>query len=170
MPTLRWPSLISTGVVPSSIIGQAGPRKKTVPVGSEHIGIRHMNAVSCLAQVSLLSVESSDPSSWFAFKPRAYRRSHAFTGLHPLGRVSHDVSWASPFPSRLATTTGRIEFVILRTSHSLPVALHPLSQGRSYHRLQSSNQTLAGTFTPPTRCDYRRTRVRSADHFYFVVA
>jgi hypothetical protein len=37
------------------------------------------------------------------------------------------VSWASPFTCGLATTTGRIEFVILRTSHSPPVAPHPVS-------------------------------------------
>jgi len=96
------------------------------------------------------------PSSWFAFKAQAYRRSHACTELHPLGRVSHDVNWVSPFGSRLTTTTGRIEFVILRTSRSLPVALHPLSQGRSYRPLQSSNQTLTGTSTPPIRCAYSR--------------
>ena len=59
----------------------------------------------------------------------------------------HSVTWASPFPSKLAATTGRIEFVILRTSHSPPVALHPLSRGRSYLRLQSSNPTSTGTST-----------------------
>ena len=59
----------------------------------------------------------------------------------------HSVTWASPLPSRLATTTGRIEFVILRTSRSPPVALHPLSRGRSYFRLRSSNPTSTRTFT-----------------------
>ena len=29
---------------------------------------------------------------------------------HPLGRVPHDVLWASPLASRLTTTTSRIEF------------------------------------------------------------
>src|SRR3990172_10258618 len=57
------------------------------------------------------------------------------------------VTWASPLSSRLATTTGRIEFVILRTSRSPPAALHPLSRGRSYFRLRSSNQTSTRTFT-----------------------
>ena len=71
----------------------------------------------------------------------------SFPRPHPLGRVPLDVSWTSPFPSRLVTTIGRIEFALLRTGRSPPVALHPLSQGRSYHQLQSSNQTLTRTST-----------------------
>ncbi len=54
-------------------------------------------------------------------------------------------SWASPFPSRLATATGRIEFAaadlrqpILRTGRSPPVAPHPASRRRSYLRLHVS--------------------------------
>ena len=46
-------------------------------------------------------------------------------------------SWASPIGSRLAATTGRIEFVILRTGRSPRVAPHPASRRRSYVRLQS---------------------------------
>jgi hypothetical protein len=49
-------------------------------------------------------------------------------------------SWASPLVGRFATTTSRIEFVILRTSCSPPVASHPVSRRRSYVRLQSSDQ------------------------------
>lgn len=75
---------------------------------------------------------------------------------HPVCR-DRTASWASPFTSRLTTTTGRIEFVILRTGRSPSVALHPLSQGRSYFRLQSSNQTLTGTSTPLIRSAHRRT-------------
>jgi len=44
-------------------------------------------------------------------------------------------SWASPFSSRLATATGRIEFVNLPTSSSPPVAPHAASRRRSYLRL-----------------------------------
>lgn len=87
----------------------------------------------------------------FAFGSQAYRRDLVSRRPHPLGRVPHDVSWTSPFPSRLATTTGRIEFALLRTGRSPPVALHTLSQGRSYHQLQSSNQTLTRTSTSPIR-------------------
>ena len=52
--------------------------------------------------------------------------------------------WASPLTSRLATTTGRIEFVILRTDCSLPVALHLLLQERSYLQLMGSDQPMKG--------------------------
>ena len=45
----------------------------------------------------------------------------------------------------------------LRTGHSPAVALHPLSRGRSYHRLQSPRRTLARTFTSLVRCARRRT-------------
>ncbi len=48
--------------------------------------------------------------------------------------------WASPFPSWLATTPGRIAFVILRTDGSPPVALHPASRRRSYLRLQAGER------------------------------
>ena len=52
--------------------------------------------------------------------------------------------WASPLTSGLATTTGRIEFVSLRTDCSLPVALHLLLQGRSYFPLMDSDQSMKG--------------------------
>jgi hypothetical protein len=54
------------------------------------------------------------------------------------------VTWASPLASWLATTPGRIEFVILRTSRSPPVALHLASRRRSYVRLQSSDKLWRG--------------------------
>lgn len=41
-----------------------------------------------------------------------------------------------PLQAKLAVTPRRIEFVILRTASSPPVALHPASQRRSYLRLQ----------------------------------
>ena len=47
-----------------------------------------------------------------------------------------DAFQASPSPSRLAATYRRIEFVILRTEGSLPVALHPASRRRSYLQLR----------------------------------
>ena len=68
------------------------------------------------------------------------------------------VVWVSPLPRRLTTTTGRNEFVILRTSRSPPVALHPLSRGRSYFRLQSSDPTLTGTCTLLIQHHHKRTR------------
>ncbi len=109
-----------------------------------------MNAVLIVVQVSLLnviepsirSVSNHPPSSHglrFGFVPWAYRAKNLLTLRIPLaGTVS--VTWASPLPSRLATTRSRIEFVILRTGCSPPVALHPLSRGCSYFQLQSSNR------------------------------
>jgi len=48
--------------------------------------------------------------------------------------------WASPLPSRLATCTGRIEFVNLRTGSSLPVAPHPASRRRNNSSLQAGER------------------------------
>ena len=99
------------------------------------------------------------PGADLVLRYGTYRRETASRSPHPLGRVSHDVTWASPFPSRLATTTGRIEFVILRTGRSLPVALHLLSRERSYLQLQGSGQTPTRTSTSQIRCACRRTRM-----------
>ena len=85
---------------------------------------------------------SPSPGTEFGLVPKAYRRVSASASRTHSSRVPHGVHWASPLPSRLATTTGRIEFVILRTSRSPPVALHPASRRRSYVRLQSSNPNL----------------------------
>src|SRR3989339_2117313 len=76
--------------------------------------------------------------------------------------------WASPFPSRLTVTTGRIEFVVLRTSFSPPVAPPHTSQCRSYVRLQVWKAFyLKGTFTPLALRTFRRT---SADPFWSALA
>ena len=66
-------------------------------------------------------------------------------------------SWASPFTSKLAATTGRNVFVILRTGNSLSVALHLPSQERSYFQLMGPNQTHEGTCTLLFRRLRRRT-------------
>lgn len=66
---------------------------------------------------------------------RPFRRQPPFAPCHrfctlPLslaGFLPEEV-WASPLMSRLAVTTGRIAFVILRTGSSPPVALHPTSR------------------------------------------
>ena len=95
------------------------------------------------------------PGPWSGFAPQAYRQHDSRSSASLLR--DHRVSWASPLGSRLATTTGRIEFVILRTGRSPPVALHLLSRERSYHRLQSTDLTLAGTPTPRIQRAHRRT-------------
>src|SRR5216683_1622592 len=50
----------------------------------------------------------------------------------PLSRVR-----ASPFGRRLANRSGRIEFVILRTTSSPPIAPHPALRRRSYGWIQA---------------------------------
>ena len=95
------------------------------------------------------------PGPWSGFVPQADRQ-HDLRSSASLLR-DHRVTWASPLASRLATTTGRIEFVLLRTGHSPPVALHLLSRERSYLRLQSTDHTLAGTSTPLIQRAHRRT-------------
>jgi len=98
--------------------------------------------------------------AWSGFVTPAYRRT-----LPEGKRLTHSwdpcVIWASPFASRLATTTGRIAFVTLRTGRSRSVALHPSSRRRSYVQLQSSDRTLTRTRTSPIQDTYKRTsRVR----------
>ena len=50
--------------------------------------------------------------------------------------------------SRLAVAIGRIEFVILRTGYSPPVAPHPALRRRSYVRLQAGERMPEGDFHP----------------------
>src|SRR5947207_8364278 len=62
-----------------------------------------------------VSKHLSVPNIAFARCPSAHRASHsAFQWV-----------WASPLTCRLAEHSGRIEFVILRTGLSPPVASHP---------------------------------------------
>jgi hypothetical protein len=84
--------------------------------------------------LSVSCVWPSDPSvSKHLARPRdRFRTQPLSVASSPLARV-----WASPLASRLAARPGRIEFVILRTSRSPPVALHPASRRRSYFRLQA---------------------------------
>ena len=127
-------------------------------------GCSRMNTVLSI-QVSLLHVLNLPvipspttccrPWSLVWFLSQAYRVVRSSDRPHPFGTTA---SWASPLPSRLATTTGRIEFVILRTNRSPPVALHPALRRRSYVRLQCSNPTLTGTCTPPIQHARKRTR------------
>ena len=101
-------------------------------------GIRSGLLASCIkpSHRSASNHLLSSPGSSLVSIPELTARSADRIPCEDLGVV-----WASPLSRRLATTTGRIEFVILRTSGSPPVALHPLSRGRSYFRLQGSDQT-----------------------------
>jgi hypothetical protein len=87
----------------------------------------------------------------------------------PLPQLSHATPQLdrSPSPGRgfavlLAGSPiapGRIEFVILRTGRSPPVAPHPASRRRSYVRLQARRAIdLKRTRTFPTSCPHGRTR------------
>ena len=85
----------------------------------------------------------------------------------PRYRLTHHLSVsdcfrASPWNRWLAATQRRIEFVLLRTDSSPPVAPHPASQRRSYLRLRSCGTlrhglppcwfgAIAGARFPPSR-------------------
>ena len=82
--------------------------------------------------------------------------------------LADHASWASPLASRLATATSRIAFAaadrnqpLLRTGRSPPVAPHPVSRRRSYHRLRGTRHPPTRTFTSPMQKHYRRTNRRS---------
>ncbi len=78
---------------------------------------------------------------------RTYRHSDRSRLAAPVRQGIAGVSWASPWYGRLATTTGRIEFVILRTGLSPPDALHTPSRECSSDRLRGSSRTPTGTRT-----------------------
>ncbi|NBT36105.1 MAG: hypothetical protein EBT03_11335 [Betaproteobacteria bacterium] len=78
------------------------------------------------------------PKDRFWFESSGVPSCEAVWPRTPLEQVSLDVCWASPLPSGLAATIGRIEFVILRTGRSPPDALHLPSLGRSFFRLQGA--------------------------------
>jgi len=71
-----------------------------------------------------------------------------------------DGSQASPFSRRLAATSRRIEFVLLRTDVPPPVALHPASRRRSYSWLRSVWRAPRRTLTVLTRRPRGRTTKR----------
>jgi hypothetical protein len=63
--------------------------------------------------------------------------------------------WASPNPGRLAAITGRIEFVILRTGSSLPVAPHPVSRRRNNSSLQAGERMPKEDFHPSNQVHFQ---------------
>jgi hypothetical protein len=64
---------------------------------------------------------------------------------------------ASLMASRLATLSGRIEFVILRTGRSPPAALHLASRRRSSSRFQAGARMPGGDLHPSDHHACRRT-------------
>jgi hypothetical protein len=115
------------------------------------------------AQVSLFHVSNlpivPPPTTACRLLKMAWFASGAYRVVQPTTSLSRDQSviWASPIRCRLATTTGRIEFVILRTNGSLSVALHLLSRERSYFRLRNSGRVPTRTCTLLIRYTHTRT-------------
>jgi hypothetical protein len=76
----------------------------------------------------------------FCLQPPVLPQSRFHTlPLSALGFFLAEV-WASPYPCGLAANTGRIEFVILRTGSSLPVAPHLVSRRRNNSSLQAGER------------------------------
>ena len=96
------------------------------------------------------------PGCLARFCNRTYRRGESQDPSHPLRQGIANVNWASPRTRRLAATTGRIEFVILRTDCSPSDALHLPSQGRSSGRLRDPSQAPTGTSTLLVRYTHDR--------------
>jgi len=63
--------------------------------------------------------------------------------------------WTSPVTRRLVRTSGRIEFVILRTDSSSPVASHLASRRRSYSRLQAGERMPEEDFHLPDHARFQ---------------
>ncbi len=122
---------------------------------------RAMNTVLCRPGLLVSCIQPSDRSASNHLLPSpdldlVWTRSLP----HGLPTVSLSGPWRQlgfTIRWRLATTTSRIEFVILRTSLSPPVALHPLSRGRSFCRLRNSDPTPTRTFTLLIRYTHKRT-------------
>ena len=75
----------------------------------------------------------------FAFQTSRPQPRHAPTRRFCSHLSACSMFQASPCVSRLADTLRRIGFVILRAVFSLPVALHPASQRRSFLQLHSGD-------------------------------
>jgi hypothetical protein len=93
---------------------------------------------------------------WFS-DHRAYRRD-TLSGVRT-DRQRRQLGFATGVEARRDVWPNRVR--CLRTGRSPPVALHLTSRPRSYIRLQSSDLTLARTFTLRIRSTYRRTPPRA---------
>ena len=103
-------------------------------------------------QVSLIHVtRSSDPSvSNHPCAPTVVFSRYPSTPWASRCRV-----WASPFPGRLASRTGRIEFLIVRMGRSPPVAPHAVSRRRSYLWLQAGERLPGKDFHLPNHARFQ---------------
>ncbi len=68
------------------------------------------------------------------------------------------VNWASPVPSRLATTVGQIEFTCVTDQSFTSSCSPPRLAATQLLSVTECQNTLTETFTLLIRCNYRRTR------------
>ena len=121
-------------------------------------GARQVSSLHVSSLPTIPSPTTPRRSSCLArFCNRTYRRGGSQDPSHPFRQGIANVNWASPRTRRLAATTGRIEFVILRTDCSPSDALHLPSQGRSSGRLRDPSQAPTGTSTLLVRYTHDRT-------------
>ena len=119
---------------------------------------------SCAPPIACRASRRSLRLTCLAFKAFRLQPPHRFPGLlsHPTlqhpGLSRSSQVWASPFGRRLANRSGRIEFVILRTTSSPSVALHPASRRRSFSQIQAGVGMPERDFHPPSQ-----TRSRTHD-------
>jgi hypothetical protein len=109
----------------------------------------------CAGQVSLRHPTRPSPHSVANHLSPPSVASRLERGVLPTPRAS---VWPSPVPSGLSATTGRITFVLLRTTGSPPVASHPASRRRSYLRLAGASFSRERTCTARIAPIRRRTR------------
>ncbi len=85
------------------------------------------------------SPQFADLPTYFVLPSCRLASNHVMSLDHRFDRHSSVINdfQASPFRRGLARTFRRIEFVILQTDSSPPVAPHPVSRRRSYLRLRS---------------------------------
>ena len=122
------------------------PALRPVMSGNEHRP--KTEQVSRIHPPDLPSVPS--PTTW-CVRPSLY---HATLQRGRLPRTLWPPVWVSPLTSRLTTTPGRIEFVLLRTARSPPVAPHPASRRRSYGRLQTGERLSGEDLHLPDRVNF----------------
>ena len=122
----------------------------------------------CVGQVSLvhtarpsLHFRHQPPNAWLAIAFSMPSQRDGLPGALTFASSaiqSASRSGSSHTASRLVATPGRIVFVILRTTGSFTVALHPASRQRSYFQLPGKGISRKRTFTSSIAPASRRTR------------
>ena len=129
-----------------------------------------MNTGFGVIQVSLRFVIETSEHSVSNHLPSSRRVPGFFcvrlTGPRCRGHLFPDqcVTWASPVPSRLATTVGRIEFTCVTDCSFTSGCSPPRLTATQLPLVTEYQNTPARTFTLLIRCNYRRTRVGATHH------